>query len=172
MMKIVAILPKNPYPKGRFGLLRYQDWYRQCKLAVDASLELDASIVTSSSFQREGCQSDNDCYSEAVRSLGGQITTLSKGGETFSQLLSMVGYAREESARLVLVVTWTHYLRARWICWRENIPAEFIVAWGIPLPRDIPTDVVMLVLYPVLDLLGLKNLFVERLNKRRSSGKL
>lgn len=171
---ILAIVTKSPWPEGRYGPLEWQDWIRAC---IDAALWKKAmpkaQIVVPCATQPVVGPPEVEYYVQAFRGLGYEIEAIREGYETLAQIKIFGRLAKERNADLVLFTTWTHYPRVVWICWRCGVKArKFVVAWGIPRPREALTDLVNTFLYPALDLCGLQKWFKDKVIKRRLKGKL
>lgn len=177
-MKIIAILPKSPHPEGRRGVLLKQDWFRQCELAVDMWND-DDSIVVASALQIKGADPEREYYSEALayKFRGRKIkkcydvaTIINEGVETVGQIEAMYKFAKTQEGEFVMIVTFSHYPRVAWICRRHGINCQLKVAWGIPRTRELFTDAILTIAYPILDLLELEPWFIRKVTERRLRG--
>lgn len=169
------MLPKSPFPEGRIGPERMQDWFGQCVLAIKLAEALDeeTEIITSSEFQTDEGVSDETQYEKIIKyRFNENLGILSQGRESVGHITAMSEYAKKQQAKFILVVTWVHYPRMLWVAFREHVDVDLRIAFGIPRPKEMVTDVILTFLYPVLDLMGLKQKFLERVGARRVTGKL
>jgi len=171
---ILGIVTKSPWPKGRRGSREKQDWYQTCIDAVCwKKVVQNAQIVVPCATQPTDGQREVEYYVQAVKELGGEIEAIDEGYETVAQIKIFGRLARERKSDLILFTTFTHYPRIAWICWWNKIPVKkLVVAWGIPRPREACTDLVLIFLYPMLDVLGLMDWFITKVINRRLEGKL
>jgi hypothetical protein len=135
--------------------------------------ETDGSIVyIISNLQVEGYEHEADTYVSALWELGvppNRYVVIREGLETIEQL-----HCANELAwgnKLVVVSTMLHYPRVRWICWWDGIKAEHHVAWGIPRPAEALRDIAQWILFPLIDVLGLRDPFKTWTRGRRKAGK-
>lgn len=174
-MSRTYILPltKSPWPTGRVGAMQAQDWYRGVVLAKNLLSTFTPSeilILTNVAIPNE--RSEQEMYAQALaecRVPPEQVRCILDGYETIEQIEIADALARREDAQLVVISTWTHYPRVRWL----SRGRKFLhyIAWGIPRPRDLFTDAILTLLFPALDILGLRDRWLESLRKRRISGK-
>ncbi|MEI6553928.1 MAG: hypothetical protein WCO09_05165, partial [bacterium] len=137
-------MTKSPWPKGRIGPVEKQDWFKTCVATSQMHQQITGSeVVITSSTKIVGADWEEGYYIKAMKSLGCPITTLGKGKESIAQLRLFQALAKEEKARLILIVTWSHYLRILWLCRRKRIRAKIVVAGGFPRPWELFTDIIM-----------------------------
>lgn len=182
-----AILTKSPHDGGpwlsrRIGPLEWQDWWRSIgKMAriIRVKCIPDNDVLLIGAFQATDNAAEVDIYQEVFRHRLGRPVFLPRvfrrGLETTVQVDIAFGVALQEGKGIVFLATWLHYLRVLWIIRRHpdsrTVPWELYGAFGIPRPKEAITDVFLTVGYPVLDLLGLKQWFVDLTDVRRAQGK-
>lgn len=173
-MYVIYPVSKSPYPTGRVGAVEKQDWYRGLVKARELSQRLPNSrILIVSATRILGEKSDVWMYLAGLQSLnvaGDQKVVLDLGHETVGQIEAAVAYASQVGGKLVVVSTFLHYPRVRWIC--RGITAEHHIVFGIPRPREVLTDLALMVLFPVIDILGGRDWFVRKVRARRERGRL
>lgn len=172
-MHIILPLPKSAHPSGRVGPIEVQDWYRGL---VKATLLLEkyrpAKILVLTAFHAVGEEPEMAIYLSALKRLGvdkNDIIVIEKARETIEQIEISTNYVKENNAELVIVSTFLHYLRVRWLCRGLNI--EHHIAFGVPRPYEAVTDIILTVIFPIIDLLEKKKWFSEMVGKRRAKGK-
>lgn len=160
---------------GRVGPTQWQDWYRGCVKAVALERKLvecgqQVVIVIVNAVHTTGYQRESDYAAEALRGLGARnILVELKSHETIGELEAVCEIAKQEKAELIIISTFAHYLRVAWLL--RGIPAEHYIAFGLPRWREMVTDAILTVLFPLLDLLGGRKRFLEMVNRRRLNGK-
>jgi hypothetical protein len=166
-------VPKSPFPtKGRFGEVGHQDWYRGLKKAVDLAEKTKGRVLVITGFKADGYMSEADCYQRVLKILGKAVRDLvviEKGQETAEELEIAIELAKEKNARLIVISTFMHYPRVRWICRGQKI--EHWMVFGLPRIREFFTDLLMWFAYPIIETAGKKEVFIEWVNKRRKGGK-
>lgn len=175
--RVIAILPKSPRPlKGRFGSKRVQDWYKACVVAAVLLRRKEASgsvILVSSEVEIDGQPEILD-YETALQELGVRKVDrlfLRHGFETVTHLEMAANFAWWVGKPLVIVCTWTHYPRVKYICFTNKITAEVEVAYGRPRPKEMVTDLLLTVLFPIIDLFHLRHRFLMKVEGWRQQGK-
>lgn len=175
MKTLIVPLTKSPNKNGRYGDVYKQDWYRGIKKAKDLALLLPfSSICFLSNFACDK-QSEMEIYCNAASDIGISETLLRKipyGYETIGQVEYAGELAKQENAKIIFISTLSHFPRVWWICKRAGITAQHKIVFGIPRPMEIITDIVLIFLYPVIDLLGKKSWFQNKLIQHRKEGKL
>lgn len=173
METIIGIVSKSPHPQGRIGPLRYQDWYRQCIDVVKLNKEIpNSQLLITSNLQVKGAKREEDYYSEIINSFGRELITLNKGVETTEQLQVFKEYMLNRDAVLIISVTSIHFFRVFWIAKRIKLNVyKYKITFGIPRPKELITDIILSFLYPIIDILGLNDFFINNVVKRRNSGK-
>lgn len=169
---ILLPLTKGPCAKGRVGPREWQDWYRGLVMTRKLLSRYPNSLVLIlSNLQVEGERHEADIYCEAAIELGiPHFVAIHETYETMGQLEYALEMAKEEGHTLVVISTWLHFPRVWWLCRGHEVKHH--VAWGIPRPSLALADIILTFAMPVIDLLGRREWFKKRLEKRRTSGKL
>lgn len=171
----VVILTKSPWPMGRIGEQTSQDWYNQCIIAADLkrSNPLNTEVIVTSSTQ-VGNQREEQYYFSVMKKFGVGIKKYGKGCETISQLKEIKNILSEKNTeKNILIVTWTHYLRVKYLLKSLEIPnISILVAWGIPRPQELVTDTILTIANPFMDWFKLTDKFLDFVSARRASGNL
>jgi len=181
MKYIVWPVAKNPV-QGRFGPASLQDWYRGCALASKIQKILDkkgntAKIAVVTATHITGHRSERDMMLWALRSTGVQEQHLILDGEayeTVGELEKVFGVARREKSRVVVVSTFGHYMRVAWLLWstkNRGLVASHKIAFGLPRWRELVTDLILSAVFPIIDLLGGREWFKDKVVARRKSGR-
>jgi len=183
-MKPLLIVPvtKGPHPTGRIGPQHLQDWWRGLVIARRllnlARKEREVMIYIVSDVQVAGEDHEVDLYIEALLSMGDyktmELSCVRKCQETICQINHVLEYAERNNAEVIFVSTWLHYPRVRWLTWRANasmnVKCWHKVVFGIPRPKEALTDFVLIFLFPVIDLMGKREWFLRKIERRRLSG--
>ncbi|MGD0328127.1 MAG: ElyC/SanA/YdcF family protein [Minisyncoccia bacterium] len=173
--KIIVPLIKNPSSKGRFGPTEKQDWYTGLVKAESLSRKdwPAATILLVSAFQANGEKTEMEFYRLAleININKENIVEVKKGQETIEQLQVANEYAKKKNAELIIISSILHYPRVWWICRRDGIKAKHHCTGGIPRPREVLTDITLIFLFPLIDLLGGRKWFQKKVQMRRASGK-
>ena len=182
MKRLIIPLTKSPHPQGRIGIRRRQDWYRALVKAVKLSVKLDAGILLLTNNKVANAEPETHYYSEALEEFecerctyweelaGKRYIVVRECQETISQVERSIEIAKEHCLGPVFVSTFMHYLRVRWLAraWK----ADHYSAFGIPRPREALSDLILIFLFPIVDGLGWRRHFQERIQARREQGKL
>lgn len=176
-MLLIAPITKSPLPiTGRIGPVNRQDWYRTAEKAVAIQRHASNSkiLVVTGFFSRQDERFEADCYeSTFVNNLGvspEDICVVKRGIDTASQVRFIAETADALDADLVMVSTFAHHLRVRWHA--RNVRARHEIAWGIPRPRELLTDLVLTIADPFIEIFGLGKWFGDRIEARRKRGVL
>ena len=177
----VVIFAVTKYPLGvnqrfgfRIGPRKEQDWYRGLVKAQQLrdTRYPGAKFLLVTAVTIDG-NNEGGIYYEAMLELGidpEDIIRANKAYETIEQLHICRDIAAERGSKLVLVSTWLHYLRVRWICMNDGVRATHYVAFGIPRPREALRDIIATFLFPAIDLLGVRERLLRRVQERRQRG--
>ena len=183
-MSRVIIVPviKSPHSSGRVGTRKMQDWFRGVKKSVFISQKIDGEILVISNAKYLNQQHEVDLYKEALSELGlVNPRVVHEGYETIEQVVQSFELASAEKKDLIFISTFTHFPRVWWLvasCKRHYkkigapIKARNSVVFGIPRPREMLTDMVLAIIFPLVDILGGRKLFLRMVNRRRLKGKL
>lgn len=174
---IVLPLPKSPHSSGRMGPEIWQDWFRGAARANSFAIRIPGSEVLILSNMTYDGISEVAKYIWAFNQidLKTPLRVIRECTETVGQIEYLFNYARKEGKDIIIVSTFLHYLRVQWLIWRNplsrKVRYKHYAAWGIPRPREALTDIVLIFLFPILDLLGFRERFLELVHQRRASGK-
>ncbi len=180
MKTVILVLTKGPH-RTRFGPEHWWDWKRQCRLAVELYRKYpDAVVLLPSAVHITGHKSEIELYREEFKRDGLLESTKNPDGrnalvlepveqETVGQIKRGYQFADTLGMRLVVVSTWCHYLRVRYLC--RGMGVTHKIAWGIPNPVEAVTDCILAVVFPLLDLFGAGKRFQKWAIKHRESGK-
>lgn len=169
------ILPitKSPHSKGRLGPIKWQDWYRGLiKTQKLASANPQAKILVLSAVHIEGEKTEALIYQLALEQMSfpaKQLIVIEKGYETIEQVEVAKQYANQNKAELLVISTFLHYPRVRWLF--RGYRARHFIVFGLPRPREILTDIVLNLIFPIIDLIGLRQWFKNQVITRRKKGK-
>ena len=173
MEYLILPLTKGPHTTGRVGAIDKQDWFNGLVKAKELLAQFpNSKILVLSNVQVAGEVHEAELYYWALKQIGvydRDILIVRKAQETIEQIAIAREVAKKEGARLVVISTWLHYPRVRWLM--SGMGAEHHVAFGIPRPREAVTDIVLTFLFPLLDLFGKREWFMQKVNERRLSGK-
>ncbi|MGC9602345.1 MAG: ElyC/SanA/YdcF family protein [Minisyncoccia bacterium] len=175
-MILIIPLTKSPHFTGRYGPVEWQDWYRglvkaKTLLELYKAQGVPAKILVLSAVQVTSEKSEVEIYTWALKKLGvddGDIMVINKTQETIEQT-EMVAMFIKKGIQVVIISTWLHYLRVRWLC--RGLKAKHYIVWGIPRPREAITDIMLTVLFPPIDLCGGREWFLKKTRERRLAGK-
>ena len=174
MPHLIVPLSKSSWREGRIGPVEWQDWYRGfVRAACFARILPDSRIVVISDVRVAGGAHEHERYRFAAAREGVPPETMvyvRATHETIEQIAIAARMAKEQGAKLIIVSTWLHYPRVRWLA--RGVPAKHYAAFGIPRPYEAVTDIVMTFAMPVIDLLGLRPWFQRKTRERRQRGKL
>jgi hypothetical protein len=174
MKYIIWPVAKNP-ATGRIGPKKFQDWYRGCVKAVKIEKKLLANgdsvkIAVVSAVHIKDKPAEADFIFSALEELGAKNIHIDlKSYETIGELEAVQEIAIKENAELIIISTFGHYLRVRWLA--RKISAKHFVAFGIPRPKELITDIILTFLFPIIDLLGKRDWFRKKVESRRENGK-
>lgn len=170
---IIVPITKSPHTKGRIGPRELQDWYRGLAKTVFLQRKfLESKILIISNVHIEGEEHEADIYNKALQDLGikrEDIIVIKDCYETIGQIDTLKKINREGSYKLVLVSTWLHFGRVWWLA--RGMHVTHFIAFGIPRPRESLTDIFLTFLFPIVDILGKREWFRQKVITRRKEGK-
>lgn len=178
---IVVPVIKSPHSMGRIGPETWQDWHRGIMKAISiAWTKHGQEVLVLSNARYSGQPHEADLYCHVLSKFGAagiNVRVIREGYETVEQIKRTFELAVAEKKELVFVSTFFHFPRVQWLIWRykTKVPAMRVrhcVAFGIPRPREILTDIILIFLFPLIDICGGRQWFVRTVNKRRVGGKL
>jgi hypothetical protein len=152
-----------------------QDWYQSLKLAkrlFDQESKLVSKVVVLiiSNVHVAYEKHEADIYDHALIELGiprQNLLVIKHAQETIEQVEVAKAFI-SNSDRLLAISTFLHYPRVRYLC--RGLNARHFAAFGIPRPKEMVTDIILDLLMPVIDWLGLREQFLTKVIKRRESG--
>lgn len=174
--QIISILGKAPIPKkGRYGKKESQDWYKSCEVLAHEMRKDDQAIALILTGLEIGGEKEMDYYHDTLSKLGvpkERIISIYEGLETMHQLIRSAEIAKEQDRELVIVLTAVHIIRSKFLCYVLGIKARFLAAHGIPRPRDVMSEIILLPLYPLFFSSRFRAWFLRLTIERRKKGKL
>ena len=172
LMKTIIFLPTQGPHLPRTGPVAAYDWRVQCQLAAARwKSGTDSVIYVPSAFQQTGARSELDFYGELLSASGvpGDAMMLDpRGLDTVEQCELALALAARENARLVAISCHVHLPRVRYLLRGHGV--EHVVASGTPNRWLHFTHIILAVLFPILDMLGLRGWWKSRVTKRRQAG--
>lgn len=172
-MQTLIFLPTQGPHLPRAGAVEQSDWHEQCRLAAQLQRRCgDAVIYVPSAFCQCGAKSELEFYSEQLRAVGVPADALRldrQGLDTVEQCELAVALAKEMEARMIVVACRSQHWRVRYLLRHESV--EFVVADGTPSAWLRFTNVVLTMLFPIIDCLGLREWWKHRVRRRRESGR-
>ena len=174
MKYLIFPLTKNP-AFGRFGPVKMQDWYRTCVRAVSLERQLitdgnEAEIIVLADVHYKGYRHETEYYTEALMALGAKnVRTIKQCYETIGQIEFVIQLATKEQSKLIVISTFAHYLRAARLL--KGRAVYHHIAFGLPRISELATDAILTFLFPVLDLMGGREWFKNKVIARRKTGK-
>lgn len=180
MKTLILVLTKGPH-RFRFGPKRWHDWIVQCRMAAKFQRQLPEAVVyVPSVVHISGFPSELEYYrtalaenglTESIQLISGikALMLEATGQETIGQVKQGYQFSCVTGTNLVVVSTLFHFPRVLYLCRGKGV--MYKIAWGIPNPVEACTDLVLAILFPVLDLLGLGERFQKCAIKHRESRK-
>lgn len=167
----VYVLPlmKSPNPEGRIGPERWQDWYRGCVRALTLARQGTGRLLVVSAFMEPGFD-EAQYYKQTLHRLGGECLLVREGFDTIGQLAA----ARKQLGfgdNLIVVCSLPHWPRVWWLS-RKDAAIRRQIVLGIPRPKEFLSDIVANVVFPIIDMLGMREQWQTRTRARRMLGKL
>ena len=160
---------------GRFGPERMQDWYRGLAKAVKIERKLLSAhhmpwIVVVDAIHVKGHVADSEMIVPALRKLGAKGIYIGlESHETIGELEAAYKIVQRTGAEFIVISTFAHYLRVAWLL--RGIKAKHYIAFGLPRWFEMVTDVILTLLFPVIDLCGGREWFRKKVDVRRKSGR-
>lgn len=172
-MKTLIFLPTQGPHLPRRGPAEEFDWREQCRIAARLQSEQPHAVVyVPSAFQQAGSPSELEFYSNELRSLGVPADSLifdPHGLDTIEQCDLAIALAAKESARPVAVSCAVHERRVRYLLSGHEV--DHIIAHGTPSRWLQFTHIVLGIAFPMIDALGLREWWKQRVTQRRLAGK-
>ena len=172
-VKAIIFLPTQGPHLQRTGDKTNFDWHEQCRLAAATQkIESDSIIYVPSAFQQKGTRSELDFYQERLNAEGvadDSMVLEMKGLDSVEQCELALEFARRLGARLIAVSCATHYRRVRYLLKGGHV--EHRIAVGTPNRWLAFTHLVLALVFPVLDALGLRHWWKLWVARRRLEGR-
>lgn len=170
-MTLIYCVPKSPHQKGRRGSAKSQDWWIALAYAVKIAQQVEKPMfLVYTGFHADRDESEADLYLRALRFAAPDISVLvyRKGVETVGHVEGARTVARQMGEKIIFVPTRLHYWRVRGLLPGEDVRRP--LQWGQMRPREVFTDLVLTGVFPVIDKLGLRSVFLEMTIGRREKG--
>ncbi len=165
---IVPIVKSPHMDSGRIGPKCKQDWYVGLEMAVKLHKDLRSSqIAVITDFTTNGIH-EADIYDQALLANGIEDHLIYREGlETIGQIEAAKKIAEEGGQKLVLISTFLHRPRVEYYAGKGVLHRT---AWGIPRPKEVIRDILMIPLAPIIRNFGLEERFMKRVTRRRTNG--
>ena len=166
----VVVIPKSPWSQGRIGPRELQDWYRGCILAAKiVNSAPNYHVVVASGF-KNGEYIETEFYHKILCEMVSKekIYTISYGVETISQLDAF--FSQRYDGKIIVISTFLHFPRVWWLCRGKGVKHK--VVFGIPRPKEMIADIILTFVFPIIDILGMRQWFLKKVSARRESGKI
>lgn len=172
-MLTVLIITKPPFGVRRFPCLKLQDWYQILAKTIQYQSRAKCSVVIPTAVELKGEEPELHTFARYAREMGIQSLHLfPRGDDTYSQIAFARGHFTQ-GEEIVVACSVLHFPRVWWIAQREGLDVKrWIIAWGLPRLADFFFDPLLTVLYPIIDLCGLKFIFWELVSHRRRAGRI
>jgi hypothetical protein len=180
-MKYCLPLSKSSWLEGRVGPPKYQDCFTLVKNSIDLlnEGEVDTILLLSEFKSKQSTESELEYIVGVCEKYNVDKDKLhieEFGYDTLSQIGFALDLCIAHKDELLILSSATHYPRVRWIAHRVNkkygVTVTHKIAWGIPRPRDVVFDVLLIFAYPIIDLLGYSQWFTNHMKIRRDKGHL
>ena len=179
MKHVIMAMSKSAWSEGRTGARKEQDWYLVVQEAVRIKKQQgeDSVVVAVTGFTNVTFSlPEIECYKQALLDFdlkeGKDFYLLHEGIDTITQLHAAHAFAVFHKTDFAVVSTKLHVMRIRWLCFWDKIQAKHYTPphLGIPRREEIVNDIVLTVLFPFIDIFGLRSRFLAYLEKRRAKG--
>jgi hypothetical protein len=171
---IICPLTKSPQDDGgRHGALEKQDWHVACRVTRRLARRRDAQVLVVSDVHIDGHEHEADIYERTLLGLGvksEKLLVFHKEYETIGQVYFALGQAREKNTELVFVVSIVHFPRVWWLS-RHAEKVSYVITGGKPRPREFVTDFALAIIFPLIDVCGLRRWFQAKVQDRRMGGR-
>ncbi len=185
MISIMIYLPlsKSSWIEGRIGKEKYQDYFQIVKKSIylinknKKNETLDKILLLSDFKSKKAEKSELDNMINICDKFKVDIENLiieKYGYDTLSQLRYTFDFCKKNNNDLTIISSLTHYPRVVWISWKLNkkykIKYKNKIGFGIPRIHDVVYDIVLIFIYPIIDLLGYSEKFSSIIQRRRNKG--
>ncbi len=174
-------LSKSSWLEGRIGPEKYQDCFRLVKVAIDLlnTKQINKIILLSDFKYKQSTKSELEYITDICKKYNVNNDNLyieNYGYDTLSQLKFSFDLCYKNKSDLMIISALTHFPRVKWITYRLNkkykLNIKHKIALGIPRPRDFISDIALIFIYPIIDLLGYSDSFTKHMKIRRDKGYL
>ncbi len=173
-------IAKSNWPEGRIGPSKLQDSYRIIKVAVNLvkNNTVDKLLIFSAFKTKNVKKIELECMIDTCRDEKlpeDKMIVRSVGYDTISVIKYAIDTCCEQKADLLIVSSQFHYPRICWIASRldtKGVIVKHKMVFGISRPQETVTDILLIFLYPVLDLFRLSVWFTNHMKVRRDKGYL
>ena len=172
-------LSKSSWLEGRIGPEKYQDCYRLVKKSIDLlnTKRVDKILLLSEFKSKQSNKSELEYLIDVCKkhNVNNDNLYIEKYGyDTFSQLKFAFDLCKKEKEDLLILSSLSHYPRVVWTSHRMNrkynIKIKNKIVFGIPRLQDVVFDIVLLFIYPIIDICGYADKFTEYTKTRRDKG--
>lgn len=172
-MKTLIFLPTQGPHLPRTGPAEAFDWREQCRLAALVwRADPHSMIFVPSAFQQTGAPSELDFYGDQLRREGVSERSLilhARGLDTVEQCELALARAASERGSLIAITCAAQSLRVRYLLRGHRV--LHVTAHGTPSRWLQFTNLVLAIAFPIIDQLGLREWWKQRLTQRRVLGK-
>lgn len=169
----IVPITKSPHKRGRLGPVQLQDWYQGVKKAVTLFRRTpNSTVLVISNVHIQEEEHEADIYKKTLSKFNihdENLLVVKDCYETIGQIDMIKKIAKEQSYKLIFISTFLHFPRVWWLARGMNV--KHCVAFGLPRPREAITDIILSFLFPIIDVLGGRVWFQEKVVGRREEGK-
>lgn len=171
MKTLIFIATQGPHC-SRNGREELFDWRISCKMAAEIQRARPGSVIyVPSAFGQAGSTSEYDFYKKELEKNGVPKDALfmdRHGHETVEQCELALALAEKENAELTVISTFVHFRRIRYLFRDRDV--EHYIAYGTPNRWLQFTHIILTVGFPLIDALGLREWWKNRIIRRRLKG--
>ena len=166
---------------GRIGPEKHQDCFVIIKKSIDLLNEnkIDKILLLSDFHAKKAEISEMNYMLKVCKQYNvasEKMIIEDYGYDTLSQIKFTLNLCKQNNEDLTMISSLLHYPRVVWICWRlnkkYNINIKNKIGLGIPRLHDMFFDIILMFLYPIIDLCGFSENFSLTIKRRRNSGVL
>lgn len=178
MTRYVVPINKVPYPQRRlFPKKReWQNWYRiDERVALWSKRYPDAKVPILTSFKLAGeIEPESAIHARTLAELGVRPELLRFEDnilDTIDQVDRLRKIVAEDGSEILVVVCDPlQFLRVRWLC--RDLKFKYEIVWGLPNMQELVTDLLLAIIFPIVDTLGYGKKFSDWSRSRRLKGKV
>lgn len=172
---LIVPLTKSPHRSGRIGKKHQQDWFRGIEKAVILHYIIpESEILVLSDVHVSEQVHEAEIYTETLTNMGVKsFRVIRECYETISQVNKAIDIANCEDKNLIFVSTWLHYPRVEWLIKNKKklVSIKHFSVIGIPRPKEAVTDIILTILFPLIDMCDYHKWWLDKINERRKQGK-